>query len=102
MPDTCLAESRADAKSSAVLRCTEDVWQQVEKSIGYPRLKKKKSKNVVFYFMMLTNVITCVEEWCIELESSLSYEAHACKKGSIGETVDGPKMCKLIETVCVP
>lgn len=52
--------------------------------------------------MMLTNVITCVEEWCIELESSLSYEAHACKKGSIGETVDGPKMCKLIETVCVP
>lgn len=30
--------------------------------------KEKKSKNVVFYFMMLTNVITCVEERCIELE----------------------------------
>lgn len=42
-----------------------------------PCLKKKKSENVVFYFMMWTNVITCVEEWWIELESSLSYYAHA-------------------------
>ena len=34
---------------------------------------KKKSENVVLCFMMWTNVITWVEEWWIELESSLSY-----------------------------
>lgn len=42
VPNTCLAEPRADAKSSAVLWWTEGVWQQVEESTAHPLFKKKK------------------------------------------------------------